>query len=186
MPYRPYTSRRRLPPCPLVIVLVPLKCSSTTIFSHGAPLLKGNALTPLPFKKTEAYRHRVSFYSNHIQIMCCIKFIATRGNKTHHYTNQNNMVSIRQSCSIEIGERRLKILSFEFVHVRIKFISSMSILLFKKNLGGGKWKKLHIGAKNAGESCNFYKLWRLASNKGNCIVPSIFLWAYSGSHNSCL
>ena len=48
-----HTSWRRLPPCPLVITLVPLKCSSKNLqFPHGVPLINQgeNALVPLPFQ----------------------------------------------------------------------------------------------------------------------------------------
>ena len=56
---RPDTSRRqrrRLPPCPLVIALVPLKCSSTILqFHHRVPFTKKKMpRCPCPFKN-EAY-----------------------------------------------------------------------------------------------------------------------------------
>ena len=53
---RPCTSRRRLPPCPL-IALVPLKCSSRILqFPHIGCSLKGeNALVPLHFQKRSVH-----------------------------------------------------------------------------------------------------------------------------------
>ena len=43
----------RLPPCPLFIVLVPLKCPSRNLqFPYRVPFSQGeNALVPLPFQK---------------------------------------------------------------------------------------------------------------------------------------
>ena len=57
---RPDTSRRQrrqLPPCPLVIALVPLKCSSRNLqFPHRVPFTKEKMpWCPYPFKN-EAYR----------------------------------------------------------------------------------------------------------------------------------
>ena len=57
---RPDTShrqRRRLPPCPLSIALVPLKCSSINLqFPHRVPFTKEKMpWCPCPFKN-EAYR----------------------------------------------------------------------------------------------------------------------------------
>ena len=69
LPGRPDTSRRQrrqLPPCPLVIAFVPLKCSSRNLqFPHRVPFTKENMpRCPCPLKA----KHHCLFYLDEILI----------------------------------------------------------------------------------------------------------------------
>ena len=64
---RPDISRRQLLPCPLVIAMVPLKCTSRNLqFPQGCSYRGENPLVPFPFQKMN---HRGLGYTNIVVII---------------------------------------------------------------------------------------------------------------------